>query len=240
MRLLVSVRGPAEARAARRGGADVIDAKDPAHGALGPVGPARLAAICRAVGAGRPVSAALGDGADEAGVLGRATAAARLGMAFVKVGFAGVPSERWAARLARAVRHTVGAGTEVVLVAYADWQSVDGPPPAQILAVAHGGGAAGVLLDTARKAAPLFALASPDTVAAWVAAAHAGGLFAALAGSLAGADFATARALGAEVVGVRGAACVGGRTGRVSAARVARLKAFLTGGRRGNAVGVLS
>src|SRR5438132_1455808 len=57
-------------------------------------------------------------------------------------------------------------------------------------------------------------------------AAHGAGLFACLAGSLRGADFATACALGADVVGVRGAACVGGRTGRVSRARVTALSAL--------------
>jgi len=85
-------------------------------------------------------------------------------------------------------------------------------------------GAAGLLLDTAWKDAPLFALLSTDAVASWIAAVRATGLFAALAGSLTGRDFATARALGAELVGVRGAACIGGRTGRVSQARVAALQ----------------
>src|SRR5256885_15086248 len=66
MRLLVSVRGSVEARAALAGGADVIDAKDPARGALGPVQRDRLAAIRRVGGAARPVSAALGDADDDA------------------------------------------------------------------------------------------------------------------------------------------------------------------------------
>src|SRR3989475_12497575 len=89
-------------------------------------------------------------------------------------------------------------------------------PPARLVAVAADTGAAGVLLDTAPKRVPLFAVESPAAVAAWVAAAHAAGLFAALAGGLSGPDLARARSLGADVVGVRGAACVGGRTGRVS------------------------
>src|SRR5436309_1656421 len=63
MQLLISVAGPAEARAALRGGADVIDAKDPRRGALGPVPPHRLAAP-RAGGAGAPpVRGPLGGGA---------------------------------------------------------------------------------------------------------------------------------------------------------------------------------
>src|SRR2546427_5313283 len=65
MQLLISVAGPADARAALLGGADVIDAKDPRHGALGPVTLHRLAAIRAAVGGARPLSAALGDAADE-------------------------------------------------------------------------------------------------------------------------------------------------------------------------------
>src|SRR5256885_5043898 len=66
MRLLVSVRGSVEARAALAGGADVIDAKDPARGALGPVQRDRLAAIRRVGGAARPLSAALGGADDDA------------------------------------------------------------------------------------------------------------------------------------------------------------------------------
>ena len=42
-RLLVSVRDEAEARAAAWAGADFIDAKDPAEGALGALAPARIA-----------------------------------------------------------------------------------------------------------------------------------------------------------------------------------------------------
>jgi len=222
MRLLVSVRGPVEARAAVAGGADVIDAKDPARGALGPVRLDQLAAIRRVVGAARPVSAALGDARDDAMVA--AAAAAASGLAFVKLGFHGVTSEARAQRLARAARRGAAAATALVLVAYADWRRADSLAPARLVAVAAETGAAGLLLDTAWKDAPLFALESSDAVAAWVAAVRAAGLFAALAGSLSGRDFATARAVGAELVGVRGAACIGGRSGRVSRDRVAALR----------------
>ena len=225
MRLLVSVRGPVEARAALAGGADVIDAKDPARGALGAVSAERLAAIRRTVGAVRPVSAALGDARDEGTVAAAAAAAA--GAAFVKLGFGDVTSEARAQRLARAARRDAGAATALVLVAYADWRRATSLAPDRLLAVAVETGATGLLLDTAWKDAPLFALVSPDAVAAWVAAVRAAGLFAALAGSLSGADFATARAVGAELVGVRGAACVGGRKGRVSEARVAALQGLV-------------
>src|SRR5881628_1363965 len=227
MRLLVSVADPSEARAALEGGADVIDAKQPRRGALGPVRPDVLAAIRQVVGAARPVSAALGDARDEAAI----ERAAGLGVAFVKVGFAGVVTEQRARRLATVARR--GAGDSgLVLVGYADWRRADSLAPERLVAVAATAAGAGVLLDTAFKDAPLFALEPPERVGAWVAAAHAAGLFAGVAGSLWGSDFATARALGADLLGVRGAACVGGRTGPVSAARVAALRALAHAARR--------
>src|SRR5205807_10555703 len=63
------------------------------------------------------------------------------------------------------------------------------------------------------------------SVAASGAAARAAGLIAALAGGRSGPGCAPARAVGADLVGVRGAACVGGRTGRVTRPRVATLRA---------------
>src|SRR5207249_3895488 len=109
MHLLISVAGPAEARAALRGGADVIDAKDPRRGALGPVPLHRLAAIRAAVAGARPLSAALGDAASEQGLAGAVAAVVAIGVAFVKIGFAGVTSEARARRLAVAAQRRVGA-----------------------------------------------------------------------------------------------------------------------------------
>jgi (5-formylfuran-3-yl)methyl phosphate synthase len=225
MRLLVSVAGPGEARAALVGGADVIDAKDPHVGALGAVRPSVLRAVGEAVRARRPLSAALGDGVSPATVERRAATAARLGAAFVKVGFAGAGTRARARRLATAARRGAGDGTGVVLVAYADWRRADSLDPGAMIALAVEAGATGVLLDTVVKSAGLFALLDAAAVGEWAAAAHAVGLFVALAGSLQAKDFALAGDLGADLVGVRGAACIGGRTGRVIASRVAALSA---------------
>ena len=226
MQLLVSVAGPREARAALAGGADVIDAKDPRTGALGAVRPQVLRAVRSVVGAGRPVSAALGDGGPDSLVERRARTAGGIGATFVKVGFWGVDAGARAERRAAAARRGAGELTRVVLVAYADWRRADSLEPAALVAVAAVTGAAGVLLDTAVKTAGLFELLEPGAVGDWIAAAHAAGLSAGLAGSLRGADFSVARALGADLVGVRGAACIGGRNGRVSAARVSGLSAL--------------
>src|SRR5437016_3039696 len=126
----------------------------------------------------------------------------------------------------------LGAVRQVVLGAYADWARAHSLAPEPLVALAADTDAAGVLLDTAFKPAGLFALLDTRTVGAWIAAAHDAGLFACLAGSLGGRDFAAARALGADLVGVRGAACVGGRSGRNSRARVAGLSARARSARR--------
>lgn len=223
MQLLVSVSGPAEARAALIGGADVIDAKEPRGGPLGAVSPVRLAAIRRTVGSKRPVTAALGDATSERAVAQGARCAARLDIAFVKLGFAGTTSQVRARALAAAA---CASGTGVVVVAYADWERVASLPPERLVGVAADVGAAGVLIDTARKDAPLFALQSRQVVGNWVALAHEARLFAALAGGLNHWDVETVLELGADVMGTRGAACTGGRLGRVSPERVAKLVAL--------------
>src|SRR3989442_2154326 len=222
MQLLVSVADAREARAARLGGADVIDAKTPRRGALGAVSEATLRAIGAA--AGRPFSAALGDAGGLAILAWRSRVAAQLGASYVKVGFrdiqttADVRSRAVAALGAAAAR----PGTRVVLVAYADWSRAGSAAPPVVIEVAAATGAAGVLLDTAYKDAALFALWSPEVVGAWVAAVQRAELFAALAGSLTARDVPLVRALGADLVGVRGAACGRGRLGPGAPGRTGR------------------
>jgi len=222
MRLLVSVRDVREAQAAVRGGAEIVDAKDPRRGALGPVTSRTLARIRAAVPCGIPVSAALGDAADDWPV--------PRGVAYVKVGLRDVQDAEHAQVLAsRAARTAAEAGAELVLVAYADATRAGSPPPLAIPAIAAAVGARGVLLDTAFKdRGSLFDLLDVARVAQWLAAARGcGGLFTALAGGLSEPSLRTALALGADIVGVRGAACDGGRLGRVSVARVAALSALV-------------
>src|SRR2546428_7922817 len=168
MQLLISVAGPAEARAALRGGADVIDAKDPRRGALGPVSVQRLAAIRAAVAGARPLSAAVGDATSEYAVAGSVAAALSVGVAFVKLGLAGVASEARADRLAVAARRAgeTAVVTRLVLVAHADWRSAASPPPPRVVPLPPDTRAARGLPATPTKRSPLFPVASPPGVAA--------------------------------------------------------------------------
>lgn len=235
MRVLVSVSDPAEARTALDAGADVIDAKDPRAGALGAVSMDTLHAIHAVVNGVCPVSVALGDAVDEHEVEDAARRAALPGSAFVKLAFGGRPTHQRVMSLIHAARRGVGNEIAprclVVAAAYADWDATGfGPSPASVIDAAARAGAAGVLIDTADKHGPgLLGCATGETLHGWVEAAHAAGLWIALAGRLREQDLVAVSVLGADIVGVRGAVCEGGRTGRVSAGRIHRVMAQARG-----------
>jgi uncharacterized protein (UPF0264 family) len=228
MRLLVSVASAQEASAALAGGADFVDAKDPNAGALGAVSVEVLREIHAAIAGARPVTAALGDAADEAEIECIARVFAAAGAALVKVGFAGIDRAAGVERLlAAAVRGAKGGGgARVVAVGYADAGHATSVAPAELIAAAARSGAKGILLDTANKLGPgLRELVDPRAIAAWVLEAHEAGLFVALAGKLTADDLTFVCAAGADIAGVRGAACDNGRTGRIAVDRVRLLRA---------------
>jgi uncharacterized protein (UPF0264 family) len=256
MRLLVSVAAAAEVAAALEGGADLIDAKDPRRGPLGPVSIDALRRIHAACARARPVSAALGDATSEAAIEDDARTFCAAGAAFVKIGFADHACVKRvelllaaAVRGARAARNpeptadapllVPAAGDEdpsatdrrriggVIAVAYADADRTTTIGFADLIQVAARAGAAGVLLDTADKRGPgLRALVAPDALAAWISRAHGEGLLVAIAGRLTADDLPFVRDAGADIAGVRGAACDDGRTGRVASAKVRALRAL--------------
>lgn len=259
MQLLVSVSSAADARAAREGGADLIDAKDPLAGALGAVTLQTFEEISAAVAGAAPLSAALGDAMDETEVARLAAEFSRGGASFVKIGFGGAATASSIARLLAAATHGASAAGEeisfpqaaaaramtgygateiqraegmrlpcgVIAAAYADASDAAALTLNDLVDLAKRAGASGVLLDTADKQGPgLRDLIAPAALAGWVRAAHAAGLLVALAGKLTSDDISFVRDAGADIAGVRGAACDGGRAGRVSADRVRRLRAL--------------
>ena len=217
MQLLVSVRNAAEAAAALAGGADIIDAKEPRNGPLGAVSSRELQAIVKEVGRAAPVSAALGDANED--LAGRARAACQTGVAYVKVGFAGMRGPGLAQHVFATARAVYPA--PLVLVAYADSDIAEAPAPDDLVAVADDAEVAGILLDTYdKRGAGLTAVMSAGAIASFVNRAMRPGRMVALAGKLTLADIELARDAGADLVGVRGAVCEGGRLGMVTSSRV--------------------
>jgi len=234
MKLLVSVMDADEARAAATAGTDIVDVKSPGEGSLGAPAPAVIAAVRAAVPVALPVSAAIGDMPNLPGTAALAAlGAARSGATFVKVGLWGTTSEPDAVALLRAVREAV-PGAVLVAAAYADAVRVPHAPlaPELLPRVAHAAGVDVCLLDTAIKdGRGLLEWLSPDALTRLVADAHAAGLEVALAGALRAEELPVIRDTGADVAGVRSAAChEGRRAGRLDAERVRALRRYATAG----------
>jgi uncharacterized protein (UPF0264 family) len=231
MQLLVSVRAAAEVEPALYGGADIIDAKEPSQGSLGPVSAEVLTEILGRVPGDYAVSIALGDvtSPDEIhAALMSLRVPTRAAPIYLKFGFAGERSpDRIESLIATAVRACAKhpGSLLVVAVAYADALRAAVPDPASISHAATRAGAAGVLLDTRTKNGfGLLNWLDPAVLTQWVSNARGGGLITGLAGGLGLEDLELVAAAGPDVVGVRGAACEGGREGWVSAGRVKALR----------------
>ena len=231
MRLLVSVRARAEVAAALIGGADIIDAKEPSEGPLGAVTAPVLAGIMRRVPPKVEFSVALGDLIETSQllqVIGRLPVLQRRSATYLKLGFARVSSSERAGLLLQAA---VAAARDhplnprVIAVAYADWDYAESPSPDALAAAASRASAAGLLIDTYRKdGRTLLDLMVPRRLAALIQEARSAGLTTAVAGALGPGQLSDLREIAPDIVGFRGAACEGGRSGRVTENRVRLLR----------------
>lgn len=221
-RMLASVLSVAEATLAVEAGADIIDLKDPARGALGALD-ARIARdIVDTVGSFAATSATVGDfpAMDPHAVTAAADATARLGVNYVKVGFWGTARDVECARaLAALATHT-----RLVAVLFADLPQA----PALVDTLAHAG-FTGVMYDTAdKRASPLRLLKSETDLALFVRRAQGLGLLCGLAGKLRQPDIAPLLALRPDYLGFRGALCIAGeRAGHLDPHALAAVRAAI-------------
>jgi len=224
---LASVRDVDEARLAVRLGADIVDLKEPRQGALGAVAETEQRAILAALGRQRPrVSATVGDLPFEAGTLLPAIhRVAAVGVDLIKFGVlaGGEAALAGLAELDGRLRRMPPA-TPLVVLFFAD-RLGDDDAAALARAALSVCGVAGVMLDTADKGSGrLTEVMTIAELTRFVAAAHAAGGFAGLAGSLALADIGDLAAAGADVLGFRGALCDGDRRASLSAAAFTRVR----------------
>lgn len=221
--------------AALAGGADIVDAKDPTRGALGAMEPDQIALVLERVPDSVPFSAALGDPADAAAastLIERLPLQARAATTYVKLGVAAVGSARVAERMLRAGVEAADRKPGrplLIAVAYADAEP-HGLGPERIAELAWRAGASGVLVDTMLKETGSLLDSFPITrLRTWIIDARRLGLLVALAGRLDCPELEKVASSGADVVGVRGAACEGGREGLISTSKVRRLREALAG-----------
>jgi uncharacterized protein (UPF0264 family) len=227
-KLLVSVRDAAEAEAALAGGADLIDVKEPANGPLGRADFATIAEVVKTVAGRVPISAALGELRDCP--LVRVGIELPEGVEYVKWGLAGLLRQKWAHHFQ--VAHLfLWAGRRVVAVAYADWVPAESPRPADVVAYARDHNIGAILLDTYQKGGTtLLDWLSVAEIAALVETCRESGVPVALAGSLGVAEIERLLPLAPDWFAVRGAACAGGRGGRVEESRVRALAELIRKG----------
>ena len=215
---LASIGSLDELPAVLNGGADLIDVKDPAQGALGAAPLAKIRSIVAAVGGRRPVSATLGDLPMVPAVLVEATwRTASTGVDFVKIGF--FPGGDHAACTAALGRVAV-QGARLVAVLFADRA-----PDFGLLDLLAEAKFAGAMLDTAGKTTG----ALPDHLSMqrlrdFVALTRQLGLMTGLAGSLRLEHVPVLTELNPDYLGFRGALCGRDRTKQIDPHRVAAVR----------------
>lgn len=219
--LLASVATLEEAEQAVAWGADIVDLKDPAKGALGAWEPADLRGAVAGLRGQATLSATTGDLPMEPALIAEAAATvAASGVDLVKVGF--FDSGRIGACNA-ALKPLTRRGVRLVAVLMADRS-----PDLGILPALAAAGFAGAMLDTADKTGGnLPAHMDSRVLARFVTQARACGLITGLAGSLGLADIDLLLPLRPDYLGFRTALCGGERTGRLDAGAFAAVRAAL-------------
>ena len=212
MLLLISPINHEEALESIKGGADIVDVKNPKEGSLGANFPWVIKEIRELTPEDKLVSATLGDVPYKPGTVSLAAMGAHVsGADYIKVGLYGTKNHDEAVEVMENVVKTVkdvSEDTIIVAAGYAD---------------AHRVGA----VDTAVKDGhTLFDYLDIDKLKEFVDEAHGYGLLTALAGSVKKDQLKPLHDIGCDVVGIRGAACVGGdrNTGKIHHTAVAELK----------------
>jgi uncharacterized protein (UPF0264 family) len=232
--LLISPFNHEEAIEAIEGGADIVDVKNPKEGSLGANFPWVIEDIRRITPDKTLVSATLGDVPYKPGTVSLAALGALIsGADYIKVGLYGTKDCDEALHLMKNVVKTVKDKKKdaiVVASGYADAHRVGAVNPLEIPKIANDSGSDFAMLDTAVKDGKcLFDFLNIDILKKFVDETHDYGLKTALAGSIKKEQLKPLSDIESDVVGIRGAACIGGdrNTGRIHRSRVSELKTFI-------------
>jgi (5-formylfuran-3-yl)methyl phosphate synthase len=229
--LLISPINHEEALEAINGGADIVDVKNPKEGSLGANFPWVIKDIRELTPEDKLVSATLGDVPYKPGTISLAALGAHVsGADYIKVGLYGTKDYDEACEVMTNVVKTIkniSPDSTVVASGYADAHRVGAISPWEIPKVAKDSGCDLAMLDTAVKdGKTLFDYLDLDDLKKFVDEAHSYDLKTALAGSVKKDQLKPLYDIGCDVVGVRGAACVGGdrNTGKIHHSAVSELK----------------
>jgi len=226
--LLVSVRSAAEAWEALRGGADIIDVKEPAIGSLGAASPDNLAAVAEVVQRCKTISAALGELRDLDAESMMIPAAVR----WVKFGLSGCGTDPDWQRNMLSVRRRIEkrSPAKVVAVAYSDWQRAESPSPRVVAQLAQEHRFEAFLIDTfVKDGTTLLDWIPSHVLRVLISELRSQGIRVALAGSIGRTMIEELLLLEPDWIAVRGAVCRGGRVGPVCSDKVLELSRLVKG-----------
>ncbi len=231
MKVLVSPMSIEEALESVKGGADIIDVKNPAEGSLG----ANFPWVIRSVGEivrehNRLLSATVGDLDFKPGTASLAAlGAAFAGADYIKVGLFGIKTENQVFEMMKNVVRAVkdhNPSAMVVAAAYADHSRINAVSPLSIAEPAYRAGCDGIMVDTAIKdGRNLFEFMSREMLEKFVNLAHERGMFCALAGSLSWEHISALKDINPDIIGVRTMVCENGRNSMIRSNLVAKLMA---------------
>jgi len=216
MKLLVSPINREEAIIASRGGADIVDVKNPKEGSLGANFPWVIRDIKEVVNGRQPISATIGDfnykpGTASLAALGAAVA----GADYIKVGLYDIQTEAQALELLTKITRAVkdyDPLKKVVASGYSDYKRINSISPFLLPAVAAEAGVDVVMVDTGIKdGKSTFEFMDEKELKEFTDLAHEHGLENAIAGSLKFEDLPVLERIGPDIIGVRGMVCGGDR-----------------------------
>lgn len=230
MKLLVSPVNKEEAIIASKGGADIVDVKNPKEGSLGANFPWIIKEIKEAVHGKQPISATIGDFNYKPGTAALAAfGAAVAGADYIKVGLYDIQTREQALELLIKITRAVkdyDSTKKIVASGYSDYKRINSISPLLLPAVAAEAGADVVMVDTAIKdGKSTFEFMDEKELKKFTDLAHEYGLENAIAGSLRFEDIPLLERIRPDIIGVRGMVCGGDRRTAIQQELVEKLAA---------------
>ncbi|AGK60747.1 Uncharacterized protein conserved in archaea [Archaeoglobus sulfaticallidus PM70-1] len=235
IRVLVSPMSIDEAYECLKGGADIIDVKNPKEGSLGANFPWVIKEIGEIVKKeGKELSATTGDldfkpGTASLAALGAAVA----GADYIKVGLYGVKNKEQAYEILKNVTRSVkdfDADKKVVGAAYADFHRINAISPFDLPEAGQMAEVDGIMIDTAIKdGLTLFDHLKEPQLQEFVETARENGMFCALAGSINWEHLPVLKKISPDIIGVRTIVCESGRQSKIKSELVERLMKEMSG-----------
>ncbi len=217
------------------GGADIIDVKNPTEGPLGANFPWIIQDIVKIVPNNIETSCTIGEMPNCPGSISLAArGAATIGVNYIKVGLSGLRKKQETINFLTNIVKSVkdyNSKIKVVITGYADAKKIGSINPLMVPKITSKVQADVAMIDTAIKdGSSLFNYLNEHQLSNFINEANKFKLITALAGSLKKEELIKIYSLGADIAGIRGAACTFGDRikGQITRERVSEIVGYLS------------